>query len=170
MSLDRGVLGRIDRIVLSELDHGDGVRLVKVPLSKAVWSTWRRYCEAIGMTMGGAVAGLIVHELRTVVGDCIDGGSAAFSGAREEALATRESQIIHRERGLAATEARLSEWTERLGTWERELQARERRLPAASGQVVVARATGRKIGRNERCPCGSGLKYKHCHGSVEGRR
>lgn len=22
-----------------------------------------------------------------------------------------------------------------------------------------------KIGRNERCPCGSGLKYKHCHGS-----
>ncbi|MBW4332114.1 SEC-C domain-containing protein [Stakelama sp. CBK3Z-3] len=21
-----------------------------------------------------------------------------------------------------------------------------------------------KIGRNERCPCGSGVKYKHCHG------
>ncbi len=21
-----------------------------------------------------------------------------------------------------------------------------------------------KIGRNERCPCGSGLKYKKCHG------
>jgi hypothetical protein len=21
-----------------------------------------------------------------------------------------------------------------------------------------------KIGRNERCPCGSGLKYKHCNG------
>ncbi len=24
---------------------------------------------------------------------------------------------------------------------------------------------GRKIGRNEPCPCGSGKKYKHCHGS-----
>jgi len=23
-----------------------------------------------------------------------------------------------------------------------------------------------KIGRNERCPCGSGRKYKHCHGSI----
>jgi hypothetical protein len=23
---------------------------------------------------------------------------------------------------------------------------------------------GRKTGRNERCPCGSGKKYKHCHG------
>jgi preprotein translocase subunit SecA len=25
---------------------------------------------------------------------------------------------------------------------------------------------GRKIGRNEPCPCGSGKKYKHCHGRV----
>ncbi len=25
----------------------------------------------------------------------------------------------------------------------------------------------RKIGRNEPCPCGSGKKYKHCHGRVE---
>ena len=24
----------------------------------------------------------------------------------------------------------------------------------------------RKIGRNEKCPCGSGKKFKHCHGSV----
>ena len=25
---------------------------------------------------------------------------------------------------------------------------------------------GRKIGRNEPCPCGSGKKYKNCHGQV----
>jgi preprotein translocase subunit SecA len=24
----------------------------------------------------------------------------------------------------------------------------------------------RKIGRNEPCPCGSGKKYKHCHGAL----
>jgi preprotein translocase subunit SecA len=24
----------------------------------------------------------------------------------------------------------------------------------------------RKVGRNEPCPCGSGKKYKHCHGRV----
>ena len=33
---------------------------------------------------------------------------------------------------------------------------------------VLAKAQGapsaRKIGRNELCPCGSGRKYKHCHG------
>ncbi len=28
-------------------------------------------------------------------------------------------------------------------------------------QQVVA---GKKVGRNEKCPCGSGKKYKHCHG------
>ena len=26
---------------------------------------------------------------------------------------------------------------------------------------------GRKIGRNEPCPCGSGKKYKHCHGQLQ---
>jgi preprotein translocase subunit SecA len=25
-------------------------------------------------------------------------------------------------------------------------------------------ATWGKVGRNEQCPCGSGKKYKHCHG------
>ena len=25
----------------------------------------------------------------------------------------------------------------------------------------------RKIGRNEPCPCGSGKKYKHCHGRIQ---
>ena len=25
---------------------------------------------------------------------------------------------------------------------------------------------GEKIGRNDPCPCGSGKKYKHCHGKL----
>ena len=24
----------------------------------------------------------------------------------------------------------------------------------------------KKVGRNEKCPCGSGKKYKHCHGNI----
>ena len=23
-----------------------------------------------------------------------------------------------------------------------------------------------KVGRNEKCPCGSGKKFKHCHGKI----
>ena len=24
----------------------------------------------------------------------------------------------------------------------------------------------KKVGRNDKCPCGSGKKFKHCHGSI----
>ena len=27
-----------------------------------------------------------------------------------------------------------------------------------------------KVGRNDPCPCGSGKKYKNCHGAVRNRR
>jgi len=36
---------------------------------------------------------------------------------------------------------------------------------AAGGNETVVRE-GRKIGRNEPCPCGSGKKYKQCHGQI----
>ena len=42
--------------------------------------------------------------------------------------------------------------------------------PAAQVMTLLAQAEGRaeagpeKIGRNAPCPCGSGLKYKKCHG------
>ena len=35
--------------------------------------------------------------------------------------------------------------------------------PAGSGKQTV-KVKGKKVGRNEPCPCGSGKKYKHCHG------
>jgi preprotein translocase subunit SecA len=41
----------------------------------------------------------------------------------------------------------------------------------ATGQVAVEDrdpndpSTWGKVGRNEACPCGSGKKYKHCHGA-----
>ena len=37
-----------------------------------------------------------------------------------------------------------------------------RRRPPSRVETVVRRE--RKVGRNEACPCGSGKKYKHCHG------
>ncbi len=33
-----------------------------------------------------------------------------------------------------------------------------------SGKVRAAKVGGRKVGRNDPCPCGSGKKYKHCCG------
>ncbi|GMT42530.1 MAG: protein translocase subunit SecA [bacterium] len=33
-------------------------------------------------------------------------------------------------------------------------------------KVVTQKRSGRKVGRNEPCPCGSGKKYKKCHGKA----
>jgi preprotein translocase subunit SecA len=35
----------------------------------------------------------------------------------------------------------------------------------AGGNGAAAPRKSRKIGVNEPCPCGSGKKYKHCHGA-----
>jgi len=43
---------------------------------------------------------------------------------------------------------------------------REARPVSGQGQRTVQAKTARKVGRNDPCPCGSGLKYKHCCGKV----
>ncbi|RMF15198.1 MAG: preprotein translocase subunit SecA, partial [Gammaproteobacteria bacterium] len=61
---------------------------------------------------------------------------------------------------------------------ERQMAAAEASHPGAApeGQPEAEAAgadnnqpfvrEGRKVGRNEPCPCGSGKKYKQCHGKV----
>ena len=79
--LDRGALAKIDRRVLSGLGHEEVYQMVRVPVSAALWSTWRRYCEALGVSMGRAVSELIAHELRTVVGVTVDSEGQIRRGA-----------------------------------------------------------------------------------------
>ena len=33
-------------------------------------------------------------------------------------------------------------------------------------QEIQESNTEKKVGRNEKCPCGSGKKFKHCHGNI----
>ena len=40
------------------------------------------------------------------------------------------------------------------------------RQAAAEGRNAEDEATWGRVGRNEPCPCGSGKKYKHCHGKL----
>ncbi len=153
MALDDGRLAKIDQRVLTELDHSGGVQMVKVPVSAAVWSTWRRYCEVMGLAMGEGIARLIGGELKTVV----DGeGTTAAQLAEQiaEQAQERSLQLDARQRGLEAQAEGLRRKEERLRTWERTL----RTPPAVENRDNV------KVGRNERCPCRSGLKFKHCHG------
>ena len=47
---------------------------------------------------------------------------------------------------------------------ERELAAASR-AGAGDASQPTQRRTGEKVGRNDPCPCGSGKKYKKCHGA-----
>lgn len=45
-------------------------------------------------------------------------------------------------------------------------QAQENEQEVAVAELPFTRSDERKVGRNEACPCGSGKKFKHCHGSL----
>lgn len=155
MALDRGRLAKIDRRVFSELDHSDGVQAVKVSVSDAVWSTWRRYCQALELSMGDGVAGLILDELDSVIE--VDGTrNQVFAEQVSRQAEERTAELDARQRALDRRAETLQRKEEHLRTWERRLNAQR----VAPGEI----RTSVKVGRNDRCPCGSGLKHKHCHG------
>jgi hypothetical protein len=148
MELDRGALAKIDHGIHSGLDHNERSRMVRVPVSEAVWSMWRRYCRALGVAMGRGFAGLIAHELGIVEGSTT-GGAVVFAGELQRQLVVRAEDLDVRE--------------QRLDERERSLRASERRLRARV--TPFASSAHAKVGRNEPCPCGSGFKYKRCHGA-----
>lgn len=47
---------------------------------------------------------------------------------------------------------------------ERKQAVKENPTPTSDGSLSATRRTGKKPGRNDPCPCGSGLKYKKCCG------
>ena len=148
MALDRGSLAKIDRRVFAELEHTVATQTVKVPLSDAMWSTWRRYCQAIGLTMGEGIAGLVDQELGALVSEDEPPGAVCAPElerrlvARSEALEIRERRLDEREQSLRASECLL------------RARTRPIEIPSRSN-----------VGRNDPCPCGSGYKYKRCHGN-----
>ena len=102
----------------------------------------------------------------------------------EELLKNIKYEVI---RFLSKVQVRTEQEVEQLERAQREAQEREQQrakythaeasaLPAApeeeSGEapppepVTTFIREGRKVGRNEPCPCGSGKKYKQCHGQM----
>ncbi len=78
---------------------------------------------------------------------------------------------IHSEEEIAALEAQRR-------ALEAQMEFQHANVSAMQGESEAATAEaedthkpfvreGRKVGRNEPCPCGSGKKYKHCHGKLQ---
>src|SRR5690606_34313652 len=86
------------------------------------------------------------------------------------------SHVQVRREDPAEEEARLRREAEALAQRMQFQHAEASAMPAAEaeaeepeqGDLAVATQVRSepKIGRNEPCPCGSGKKYKHCHGQI----
>lgn len=163
MGLDRGALANLDRRLLAELDRDEQFQMVRVPVSPAKWSTWKRYCGAGGISMGRGIVALIDRELASVAEISGDDSPVLAHRVREQ-LANREAELADRERAVSAAEERQRGRSERLRVRETELQTLAQRVQVASKLAARGDHNVPKVGRNDRCPCGSGLKYKHCHG------
>ena len=122
MTVDRRILAKVDRRLLSELDHSEGVQLVKVPVSDAVWSTWRRYCDAAGVSMGRGLAVLLHQDLATVVDEDLEGLAARLE-KREAEVGIREAELTEREQALSQQAIELAAKERRLAGAIRRLQA-----------------------------------------------
>ena len=105
-----------------------------------------------------------VTAAKCVFGESNGDQIPVFEERAQEELTAREVGVVARERQVEASEERLRRWAERLRLMKGGLEVRDQRIQFSS--KLVPRPTGPsvKAGRNERCPCGSGLKYKHCHG------
>ncbi|WP_431634299.1 preprotein translocase subunit SecA [Dyella sp. KULCS107] len=73
---------------------------------------------------------------------------------------------VRSEEEVAAMEAEQQRMAERL---QRQMLASGGGAPVSAGDPAHSQAAasdGPKAGRNDPCPCGSGKKYKHCHGQL----
>ncbi|MGN6237454.1 preprotein translocase subunit SecA [Dyella sp.] len=73
---------------------------------------------------------------------------------------------VRSEEEVAAMEAEQQRMAERL---QRQMLASGGGAPVSAGDQThpqAAASDGPKAGRNDPCPCGSGKKYKHCHGQL----
>lgn len=57
-----------------------------------------------------------------------------------------------------------ADWLYGLPEWDTLLSEERRAELYKEGKTANTVIKGKKVGRNDPCPCGSGLKYKKCHG------
>jgi preprotein translocase subunit SecA len=82
-------------------------------------------------------------------------------------------QISSARAAVASAEARAEEAPQRLPNFARALERKQERqqrdlqYQTGAGQAEAPKPVraGAKVGRNDPCPCGSGKKYKKCHGA-----
>lgn len=81
----------------------------------------------------------------------------------EEEVAELEAQ----ERAMAEAQARQMQFQHAdVGGYGADEEAAQAQAALAGRPMAMPADAGPKVGRNDPCPCGSGKKFKHCHGQL----
>ncbi|HAH12230.1 MAG TPA: hypothetical protein DCL47_01705, partial [Pantoea agglomerans] len=81
-----------------------------------------------------------------------------------EVISTLSKVQVGMPEEVEAKEQQRREEAERLAQQQQLSHVEEDLLAAA--EPVAEQSGERKVGRNDPCPCGSGKKYKQCHGRI----
>ncbi len=129
---------------------------------RSFWNAQER--RDLGTELATAILDRLGLRSRLLLCDLIDDHPFLLTEQAEVEPARRQEQVARREEKAARVEERLQGWSQRLRKWEGDLETREQRVDFVAKMSAQPRDSKTKVGRSERCPCGSGLKYKHCHG------
>jgi preprotein translocase subunit SecA len=81
-----------------------------------------------------------------------------------EEIQQRRRRPVQRTREIKDSTANIGVYTKGGGGEEPSDGGSAQQEPGREGQKLQPVQVEEKIGRNEPCPCGSGKKYKNCHG------
>ena len=103
--------------------------------------------------------GMVARQVTVML--CRAQFSAAEQPVQQKPAASRKLQLRHEEASALAAPASG-------GSPPRSTRAKRRRSTraAAPASVQTYRRARPRVGRNDPCPCGSGKKYKRCHGAA----
>lgn len=102
----------------------------------------------------------MVESIKHDVVEFVFKAEPAAAQSQAQVFEASEQQFLHPE---AASASRLVPQPQAQG--EEEMFAPSHLPTGALPQTTPEHRAGPKVGRNEPCPCGSGKKYKKCHGS-----
>ena len=158
------------RVHLSEMDYlreGIGLRAMGQQDPLVAWQ--REGYEMFGQLMSGIdddYVKIVMHAQVRVLEDATDDDAAALAGATYQASDDPVQGTGGLRRTLAAGPAPGEEVV--LAGAEPEVEASAAaataRVAAMVDAPLVKESVWDRVGRNDACPCGSGKKFKFCHG------
>ena len=164
MTLDKRTLSSIDRKIGAELDSQERFRMVRVPIDDRGGRSGTGTARQLASRWDEVSPSLIEQELAAVAtGTSKEVARDAIPVEAERTLRPNRPPSPKSKSASLLKRDDSRQWERQLEYRRDELRRLELRLrsPAPPPQSTSPR---RNVGRNDPCPCGSGVKYKRCHG------